>query len=371
MTILFRKTSHWLLRNAMVYKIFFKEDTILTKSIYDKCANEINELITLAELTKDKNHIITVFDNPYKIEAPSGMIFPIEIEDVEAGFLCSSARYTGYSDYDSFKKDVTNNKFKSPNTEYLVYSTSQIGVDVERRSFVPWLCKEYNLRILTCDSYRLSLLMNKAHHFFLLKPLGHIPETNVYYGQKSLHGTIQSEYVILKPALECAAVGVKKIKNNDIQIRDEVFRMRNLYNQNIIIQEYIDGYEVSVPVINKGNKYISLPPVWVTFEGDILTYAAVDDFKYGFKVLPDSSFPYNDVIPKLLHHAEQIMSFLGTNGLIRVDYRIKNAEEYYVFDIAALPVLANTGTCMQSFKYLFDNQNSLFKAIIGSTLFQH
>ncbi|MEJ1594639.1 hypothetical protein SMA75_26580, partial [Escherichia coli] len=73
------------------------------------------------------------------------------------------------------------------------------------------------------------------------------------------------------PALECAAVGVKKIKNNDIQIRDEVFRMRNLYNQNIIIQEYIDGYEVSVPVINKGNKYISLPPVWVTFEGDILT----------------------------------------------------------------------------------------------------
>lgn len=86
MTILFRKTSHWLLRNAMVYKIFFKEDTILTKSIYDKCANEINELITLAELTKDKNHIITVFDNPYKIEAPSGMIFPIEIEDVEAGF---------------------------------------------------------------------------------------------------------------------------------------------------------------------------------------------------------------------------------------------------------------------------------------------
>ena len=92
----------------------------MTKSIYDKCANEINELITLAELTKDKNHIITVFDNPYKIEAPSGMIFPIEIEDVEAGFLCSSARYTGYSDYDSFKKDVTNNKFKSPNTEYLV-----------------------------------------------------------------------------------------------------------------------------------------------------------------------------------------------------------------------------------------------------------
>ena len=49
----------------------------------------------------------------------------------------------------------------------------------------------------------------------------------------------------------------------------------------------------------------------------------------------------------------------------------ENAEEYYVFDIAALPVLANTGTCMQSFKYLFDNQNSLFKAIIGSTLFQH
>lgn len=349
----------------------FLEGIMLTKKYYDKCIDEINELITLAELYKDKFHVITVFDNPYKIEAPSGMIFPIEIEDIEAGFSCASVKYTGYSDYYEFKKDVLNNKFSNSNTEYLVYSTSQKGADIERRSFVPLLCKEHNLRILTCDSYRLSLLMNKAHHFFLLKMLGHIPETDVFFGQEVLHNTIQSKYVILKPALECAAVGVKKIINNDIQIIAEALRMKDLFNQKIIIQEYIEGYEVSVPVIKKREKYISLAPVWVIFEGDILTYTTVDDFKYGFKVLPDISFPLNDVIPNLLHHAEQIMSFLGTDGLTRVDYRVKTSGEYYVFDIAALPVLANTGTCMQSFKYLFGDHSSLFKAIIGSALYSN
>lgn len=343
----------------------------MTENIYKKCINEIKELIALADLSKDKIHIITVFDNPYKTDALSGMIFPVEIEDVEAGFSCSTINYTGYSDYNSFKRDLIDEKLNKSNVEYLVYSTAQIGVDLERRCYVPWLCKEHHLRILTCDSYRLSLLMNKAHHFYLLKLLGHIPETNIYYGQKNLQISIQSEYVILKPALECAAVGVKKLINNDIQIKDEVLHMKNLYNQNIIIQEYIDGYEVSVPVIKKGKNYVALPPVWVIFEDDILTYTAVDDFKYSFKVLPNISFPYNDVIPKLLEHAEQTMSFLGTDGLTRVDYRIKNSEEYYVFDIAALPVLANTGTCMQSFKYLFDDHRSLFKAIIGSTLYSH
>lgn len=342
----------------------------MINQLYYRSFNEIKEIIQLADSMKEKIHIITIFDNPYTTEAQSGMIFPVEIEDVEAGFVCSSMNYTGYMNYHEFLEDIKNDKYCNPNLKYMIYSTAQIGKDVNRRSYIPLICKQYSFINLTCDSYRLSLLMDKTHHFTLLKTLSHIPETIIYMGQTKIEHKISSDYVVLKPSLECAAVGVKKVPAiNDI-ILENASQLREQFNQNIIIQEYIEGLEVSIPVIKKGNQYIAMPPVWVQFKGDILTFDIVDEFQYKFTVLPDDNFPYNNVISSLMSHAEKVMRFLGTDGLTRVDYRIKNEHEYFVFDIAALPVLANTGTCMQSFRYLFSDNNSIFKSIIGSALYQ-
>ena len=336
--------------------------------MYSKCKEEILELIYISENNRRNMHIITVFDDPYKVEAASGMIFPIEIKDVEAGFSFASTYYTGYKDYFSFKKDVEENKFSDPNVKYLVYSTSQLGTDINRRSFVPTLCKENRLSLLTCDAYRLGLLMDKSHYFSLLHTFSHIPQTITYWGQEGFENTIKSPYVVLKPALECAAVGVIRVKNQNEIIMPLLSDMQKKYNQKILVQEYIEGYEISVPVLEKKGQYISTPPVWVKFNGEILNYNMVDDFQYSFSVLPCTEFPYNKIISKVCKHAEQVMQFVGTKGLSRVDYRIKNENEFYIFDIAALPVLADTGTCAQSFKSLFDNSESMFQAIIGSCL---
>lgn len=337
--------------------------------MYSKCKEEILELISISENNQSNIHIITVFDDPYKVEAASGMIFPIEISDVETGFSLSSTYYTGYKDYFSFKKDVEENKFTDPNIKYLVYSTSQLGTDIDRRSYVPLLCKENGISLLTCDAYHLGLLMDKSHYFSLLNRFSHIPHTLTYLGQTNFENTIKSPYVILKPALECAAVGVTKVKNENQIIMPLLSDMQKKYKQKILIQEYIEGYEISVPVLEKKGKYISTPPVWVQFNGEILTYNMVDDVQYSFSVLPCTEFPCNKIISKVRKHAEQVMQFVGSKGLSRVDYRIKNENEFYIFDIAALPVLADTGTCAQSFKSLFKDSESMFKAIIGSCLY--
>lgn len=326
----------------------------------------ILELISLCQEHQEDTQVITVFDDPYNTEALSGMIFPKEISDVEAGFSYASTYYTGYNDFWKFKKDVEDGKFSNPNMKYLVYSTSQLGTDVDRRSHVPIICKENRLTLLTSDAYQLGLLMDKSHYFSLLKDFSHIPHTITYYGQKNFKNTIKSPYIILKPALECAAVGVTKVKNGNLLplLKD----MQDKFNQKILAQEYIEGYEVSVPVLERDGHYISTPPVWVKFEGDILDYNKVDDVQYSFSVIPNEEFPYNDVIPSICKHAEQIMQFIGAKGLSRVDYRIRNEKDFYVFDIAALPVLADTGTCAHSFKALLGNSESMYEAIIGSCL---
>lgn len=336
---------------------------------YERCKKQIQKLINIASSEKEQIHIITIFDNPYQTDALSGMIFPTEIEDIEAGFLCSAEKYTGYMDYKLFEKDLFAEVFTDSKIKYCIYNTSQQGVGVCRRNYIPMLCEKYQLYNLTCNAYVLSLLMNKAHYFSLLQPFGHIPKTDIFTNRGLCFKNVNSQYVVLKPALECAAVGVKKMENDTSSILHELKVMRDKYNQDIILQEYISGYEVSVPVIRNGNNQIALPPVWVKFDEDILTYTSVDNFEYSFSVLPDKEFPYNGVIPALISHASQIMSYINTEGLTRVDYRIKNSRDFYVFDIAALPVLADTGTCMQSFKYLFGEKESLFKSIIGSVLY--
>lgn len=334
--------------------------------MFEKNKEMILELVYICQKHQEDTHVITVFDNPYNIEALSGMLFPEEILDVETGFSYASTHYTGYNDFWEFKKDVEKGKFSNPNMKYLVYSTSQLGTDIDRRSHVPILCKENKLILLTCDAYRLGLLMDKSHYFSLLKDFSHIPPTITYYGQTNFRNTLKASHVILKPALECAATGVTKVKNGNIL--PLLKNMQKKFKQKIVIQEYIEGYEVSVPVIEKNGNYISTPPVWVRFEGEILDFNKVDDFQYSFSVIPNNDFPYNEIIPNICKHAEQIMQFIGAKGLSRVDYRIRNEKDFYVFDIAALPVLANTGTCAHSFNALLGNSESMYEAIIGSSL---
>ena len=336
--------------------------------MFEQCKKIITELISRCQNGQETFHVITVFDDPYNIKAASGMIFPIEIADVESGFICASTYYTGYKDFMSLKTDIEKNIFCNLNKKYLVYSTSQLGVDVDRRAYVPIFCKQLGMDLLTCNAYQLGLLMDKSHYFSLLKSFLHIPKTITFLGNEMPQNIITTPYVILKPALECAAVGEVKVENRNNIIGKLVSDMYKKFNQKIIIQEYIDGYEVSVPVIEKSGKYIATPPVWVKFNGDILDYNKVDNCEYSFAVLPCQDFPYNEVIPLICKHAEQVMQFIGSRGLTRVDYRIKNVQEFYIFDIAALPVLANTGTCAQSFKALFGNVESMFEAIIGSRL---
>jgi D-alanine-D-alanine ligase len=216
----------------------------------------------------------------------------------------------------------------------------------------------------------MGLLQNKAHYFYLLSNYFPTPQTYVYRGEREMPISLSSPEIIIKPALECAALGVKKLENQHKEIYKELREMREKYQQNILAQEYIDGYEVSVSVIRRGLDYIALPPVWLKFESDILTFELVDQVRYEMFALPQGDFPFNHLIPQLLKQSQAVMSFLGTSGITRVDYRIAKDGRIFIIDIAALPMLAQSGTCQTSFLTLYpDNPYSLFQAIIGAGLF--
>lgn len=73
--------------------------------------------------------------------------------------------------------------------------------------------------------------------------------------------------VIIKPALEHCGVGVTQdsVVNNDQELKNRVKKMISEFNQPMIAEEFIDGREFHVTVLEKNKKPWVLPPAEVVF----------------------------------------------------------------------------------------------------------
>lgn len=339
-------------------------------SYYEESKKIIDKAIKVSEQRKEQFEFYLVNDTPDTVEALSGVVYPIELEDIERGFSQSSIYYTGYSSISKFTGDITLNRINSSRMK-LVYSTAQFGISQNRRALIPQICEINGYLNVTCDAYTLGITQNKVHYFSLLNDKFPVAPFTYY---DNMHNnpdlTAFSNYLIIKPSLECAAIGVKKVSKSG-KIFDICQSMEQQYKQRIVIQEYISGYEISVPVLKVGYNYASLPPVWVKFDSDILTEKIVDDVNYEFIPLPNEEVTNSLNLVNLMDVAKEIASFLGASGLTRYDFRVTNDGEFYLFDLAALPVLASTGSCLKSYDKLYESNSiryPLFKSIIGAAI---
>jgi hypothetical protein len=339
-------------------------------SYYKESKEILDRAIKVSEQQKEQFEFYLVNDTPDTVEALSGLVYPIELEDIERGFSQSSTYYTGYSSISKFTGDIALNRMNSSRMK-LVYSTAQFGISQNRRALIPQICEIHGYLNVTCDAYTLGITQNKVHYFSLLNNKFPIAPFTYY---DNIHNnpdlSALSNYLILKPSLECAATGVKKVNKLE-KICSICQNMEEQYKQRIVIQDYIDGYEISVPVLKVGNDYVSLPPVWVKFDSDILTEKTVDDVNYEFIPLPNKEIPNSINFLKLMDIAKEMASFLGASGLTRYDFRVTNDSEFFLFDLAALPVLASTGSCLKSYDRLYESDNikhPLFKSIIGAAI---
>ena len=81
-------------------------------------------------------------------------------------------------------------------------------------SFITFSAKsKEEILLFTISNNCFPSSVNFTPSFSLLNSFSHIPRTFTYFGHEIPENTIKSPYVILKPALECAAIGVTKVKN--------------------------------------------------------------------------------------------------------------------------------------------------------------
>lgn len=186
-----------------------------------------------------------------------------------------------YFDSNEFLRDYLNDKFKTQ--KLVIFESTQKGIGRARDAFLPAYCDLENLVHTGPNAYVNSICTNKYHWTKLLDTHNIcVPNSWRYYNGIWLNNLkpIEDKTLIAKPCYECASIGIHKQSVAKYSEHYETYlkQMSQLYNQPLIVQEFISGYEVEVPIII--HQYIPyiLPPVILCKSGNTLMGDSFLDF---------------------------------------------------------------------------------------------
>lgn len=249
----------------------------------------------------------------------------------------------------------------------IVFNLARNGKGLNKKALIPSFCQLYGLRLTGSDAYHVCLGRHKYHVNCILASKNIIvPHTWCY----SQNGWLLNESpaldvkLIIKPAFESASRGINDTSINyySDKLVQQIKNLHDEYEQDILAQEFIPGYEVQVPVIKLNGKYFAPMAVGINMDNDcllnnkIITYDIAYDETYNFY---DFSKINESLAQQLKRTAESACSILGLQHYGRFDFRIDSNGRFYITDISTHPFLIKHS----AFAYMFSVLNLKYEDI--------
>ena len=223
--------------------------------------------------------------------------------------------------------------------ECIVFNFSRDGITNGKKSLIPAFCDLLNIKYTGCNAFVISLLRNKHVYTDFLKANNIIvPKTFSYLKKEDIKSIVkyfQNQKVIVKNSYESASIGLTEeniftINNTSYK---KIYQLLNKMQSDILlIQEFIDGLECEVFVLQYKRKYYALDPVEIIFHSNnnFIDSITSNTYNYEFKVI-DSNL--KTAIKKAAIRSAEL---LGIKDYARFDFRIKDGVPYLI-DIAGTP----------------------------------
>ncbi|WP_225035439.1 D-alanine--D-alanine ligase [Winogradskyella sp. SM1960] len=190
----------------------------------------------------------------------------------------------------------------------------------------------------SCSMYQAALTFNKRDLLSALKPYG-IKTAESYY--LNLGDCIDEDAIVAKVGLPCfvkanragSSFGISKVyKKDGLKVAVEKSFKED---SEIIIEQYLDGVEVSVGVILYKGETLVLPITEIVSENDFFDYEA----KYLGKSQEITPARISeDYAIKVRSAAKKIYENLGMKGFTRSEFIFKN-DEPYLLEVNTVPGL--------------------------------
>lgn len=277
---------------------------------------------------------------------------------------------------DDFIRKINTNYFERYKYQHkIVFNTTGSKRIRSRSALIPAVCEMVGLRYASSDILTCSLLENKIHANALLEHYGFpVPPSWYYYPDYSWQRNRppQNRKLIIKPCAESASIGITQhsvgFYSHDFE--NMIHEVSNTLHEPVIVQEFIEGWEVEVPVLFVGKK-IALPPMGIELGKDkflndrFLSFETVfsDDYDYYRFDLIDST-----VAMTLRKIAEESSRILDLRGNVRVDFRINDKGQYFITDYNNSPHLTKFHSVAKSLMSLGFQYTDLFCLILYNSL---
>lgn len=221
----------------------------------------------------------------------------------------------------------------------------------------------------SCNYYQSALTFNKRDLLSVLKPYG-IKSANSYY--LNLGDAINTDEIIAKVGLPCF---VKANKSGSSFGISKVYEEANLpaaiekaYKEDdeIIIESFLDGTEVSVGVIKYKGETKVLPITEIVSENDFFDYEAKYEGK-SKEITPARISEKQEL--KVTEIARKTYNILKMNGYSRSEFIFVN-DEPYMLEMNTTPGLTEESILPQQAKVAGISLSELFESAIEEALHQ-
>ena len=255
----------------------------------------------------------------------------------------------------------------------IVINSAQKGTHIGRKSLIPAFCELYSIKYVGSNPYVVSLCRDKYKCGNILNQNG-IPTPDAWLYNKNgwINGCPNDipYKLILKPNYESSSIGVdnKCIDYYGQTFDQKVKEYSLLFNQDIIVEEFVAGYEVEIPIICTQDPLVFFP-VGIEKNGEkclgeqILDYKTRSENNYDFY---DFSAYRPVLAQKLVDIAKKTVKLLDISGFGRIDFRIKENGDYFVTDISTNPHYTEQSSFFVPFKNLDMSYEDMINSLIAS-----
>jgi len=151
-------------------------------------------------------------------------------------------------------------------------------------------------------------------------------------------------------------MGVFKLKNI-IELKEKIVELMNLYGCEVLCEEYIDGIEITAPVIGNGesSQCIGVTAVRYADGSDVQLYDS--NLKYFGDIILTTDFACPDNTKRMImNYSEILHKFLRLRDYSRTDFRLSKDNTPYFLEVNPLPALDRDDTfevCGQALGLLY------------------
>lgn len=175
--------------------------------------------------------------------------------------------------------------------------------------------------------------------------------------------------VFVKPNNGGSSIGMSKVNQHSEELGIAVAKAFNEDDQ-VLIEEFIEGREFTIGVFKSNNKIITLPITEVISKKDFFDYEAKYTSGLANEITPANV--EDDIAEQVRSTATKVYKIFNCRGIVRMDFIYNNDKKVpFLLEINTVPGQSEASIVPQQVKAMGWTLKELYSSLIDEALNQH